>query len=281
MYNVMLVDDEETILTGLSRLLPWGVYKCRVVATADNAKTALQLIKHHEPDILFTDIRMPGMDGIAMIAAFRSEYPEMQIAVLSGHPEFDYAQKAIRLGVSHYILKPSKMAELEDALKCMVQELDRIKQRNALQAEQQAESAQASENSSDDTDENQADVLSAGNFIINNAIEYIEANYASKLTLPEVAEKVYVSQWHLSKLIARNTGQSFSELLNKVRITNAKKLLADPALRIWEISEKVGFSDVTHFSRIFRNLEHQSANEYRNQLVLQNNKLTVQDKGSV
>lgn len=67
-----------------------------------------------------------------------------------------------------------------------------------------------------------------------------------------MADKVYVSQWHLSKLIAKNTGQSFSDLLNGVRIAKAKELLADPALKVWEVSDAVGFADVTHFSRIFK-----------------------------
>lgn len=82
-----------------------------------------------------------------------------------------------------------------------------------------------------------------------------------------VAESVYVSQWHLSKLIGKYTSQSFSELLNGVRIAKAKELLQDPSLRIWEISERVGFTDVTHFSRIFKKMENRSANEYRNQVL--------------
>ena len=61
-----------------------------------------------------------------------------------------------------------------------------------------------------------------------------------------MADKVYVSQWHLSSSL-QNTGQSFSDLLNGVRIAKAKELLADPALKVWEVSDAVGFADVTHF----------------------------------
>ena len=107
----------------------------------------------------------------------------------------------------------------------------------------------------------------AQNFIIKKAVQYIEQHYAEKLTLPDVADKVYVSQWQLSKLIAKNTGQSFSDLLNGVRIAKAKELLADPALKVWEVSDAVGFADVTHFSRIFKKMENMSANEYRNKQI--------------
>ena len=62
-------------------------------------------------------------------------------------------------------------------------------------------------------------------------------------------------------------GQSFSDLLNGVRIAKAKELLADPALKVWEVSDAVGFADVTHFSRIFKKMENMSANEYRNKQI--------------
>ncbi len=106
----------------------------------------------------------------------------------------------------------------------------------------------------------------AGSFIVNNAIKYIEQNYAHKLTLSEVAEKTYISQWHLSKLLNRHMGQNFSEILNHIRIKEAQKLLKDPSLRIGDIAEMVGFIDMAHFSRVFKKILGTSANEYRNKI---------------
>ncbi|MDL2323564.1 response regulator [Ruminococcaceae bacterium OttesenSCG-928-A16] len=262
MYKAIIVDDEDIIVTGLSKLLPWQKYNCELVGTADNGEAALKLVRHYKPDILFTDIRMPGMDGLSLIAALRSEFPDMQITILSGYPDFECAQQAIRLGVSNYILKPSKMDELEEALKKMTTRLNSLPKGPAQAAPppQKATVPKPTTPAAEKEEDN------AGNFIISNAVKYIEDHYAEKLTLPDVAEQVYVSQWHLSKLISRTTGQSFSDLLNGVRIKQAKELLKDPSLKIWEISERVGFSDVTHFSRIFKKIEHKSANEYRNQL---------------
>lgn len=92
----------------------------------------------------------------------------------------------------------------------------------------------------------------------------MEENYSEKLTLNKVAEKTYVSQWHLSKLLNRQEGKNFSELLNQIRIDHAKELLREMSYRIADISEMVGFTDVAHFSRVFKKLEGISANEYRN-----------------
>ena len=78
-----------------------------------------------------------------------------------------------------------------------------------------------------------------------------------------MAENVYVSQWHLSKLINRHTGQSFFDLLGKMRIERALPLLADPSMRIHAIAEQVGYSDVAHFSKTFKKIVGKTPGEYR------------------
>lgn len=79
-----------------------------------------------------------------------------------------------------------------------------------------------------------------------------------------MAGHCYVSQWHLSKLLNRHLGQPFYDLLNAERVRRAKELLEDPALRISEIAEQVGYADTAHFSRVFKKLEGVSAGEWRN-----------------
>ena len=95
-------------------------------------------------------------------------------------------------------------------------------------------------------------------------LEYIRENSQEKLRLLDVADQVYVSQWHLSKLLNKHTGKTFSDILNSTRIDKAKELLKDPSLRIYDVAEIVGFQDLAHFSRVFKKIEGMSANEYRN-----------------
>lgn len=248
MYKVALVDDESIILEGLTRIIPWERYGCQVAGTAGDAEEGAELITRERPDILFTDIRMPGKDGLAMLAGLKSEYPDMQVTVLTGYRDFSYAQEAIRLGVTRFLLKPSKMDELEEALEAMTQNLKRMgrgTQEEALQ-----------------TPENHGDV--ANSFIVRKAVAYIEEHAAEKISLSDVADGCYVSHWHLSKLLNKYTGKNFYDLLNGERIARAKKLLRDPSMRISDISEQVGYGDTAHFSRVFKKLEGISANEYRN-----------------
>ena len=248
MYRVILVDDERLIVRGLSTVIPWEEYGCEIAGTAHDGVSGLELIRKVRPDIVLTDIRMPNMDGLTMLAAIRSEFPEIQMSVLTAYRDFEYARKAITLGVCRYLLKPSNLDELKEAVKLMVSRLDAM--------------PQLPEDPDDES------VKETGNHLVKAALGYMKEHCTEQhLSLGEVADHVYVSQWHLSKLLNRETDQSFFDLLGGMRIAKAKKLLADPALRIHEIAEMAGFSDVAHFSRSFKKMTGCTPGEYRNQQV--------------
>ena len=124
MYRVVLVDDEQIILQGLQRAFPWAEYDCEVAGVAMDGQEGLKLIREVKPDLLLTDICMPNMDGLTMIAALKSAFPAMQVAVLTAYRDFDYAQKALNLGVCRYLLKPSNMEQLREAISTMKARLD-------------------------------------------------------------------------------------------------------------------------------------------------------------
>ena len=247
MLKVVIIDDEPIIVEGLIRTIEWEKKGCKVVGFAYDGAEGISLIKKEQPDIIFSDISMPKIDGLTMIAGVKSQFPDTYITILTGYRDFDYAQKAISLGVSRFLLKPSKMDELEEALSFMVQEL----KKNKSDEEQMIDESITEEND-------------ASSFVVRNAKKYIEENYMNKLTLSDVADHIYVSQWHLSKLLNKYCGKNFSEILNTIRINEAKKLLANPSYRIGDITEMVGFSDIAHFSRVFKKIEGKSPNEYRN-----------------
>lgn len=261
MYRVILVDDEPIIVEGLSRSVPWEKWNCRVVAAAHNGLEGKQVIEKENPDIVFMDICMPELDGLAMIAAINSQFPDLEVCVLTGYRDFEFAKEAIRLGVTRFLLKPSNMEELEEAIEKMCENLKK-KGITGEEPEKVPEGDSGEENLSEGGEESPS-----GSFIVKHALAYIEEHYEQKLTLGEVAEKTYVSQWHLSKLLNRHTGQSFSDILNHVRMEKAKELLKDPALRIGTVSEQVGFLDMAHFSRVFKKQEGVTANEYRNKIL--------------
>lgn len=267
MYKVVIIDDEPIIVRGLKKAVKWESFDCSVVGTAENGIEGLRVIREMKPDILISDISMPKMDGLSMIAALKSEFPNMEVSILTGYRDFDYAQEAIRLGVCRFLLKPSKMEELQEALQTMLTNLKNnpeVIKRMINQDEELTE----------ETGENEEVIDSAASsFIVKNALAYIEENYKERLKLADVADNVFVSQWHLSKLLNKYTGQNFSEILNNMRMQKAKVLLENPSLRIGDIAEEVGFLDMAHFSRVFKKQVGISANEYRNTVLCEKSDL--------
>ena len=259
MYTVVIIDDEPLIVEGLSRTMAWEKWNCQVTGTACDGKEGTELIREKRPDIVITDINMPKLDGLKMIAGLRSEFPDMQLIILTGYREFEYARQAIELGVSRFLLKPSKMNELEEAMETVT---GRLEQRG-MPATVSAPDDMPPEGELP-AEEEDAENNEANSFIVKNALEYIRDNSREKLRLADVADQVYVSQWHLSKLLNKHTGKTFSDILNGARMDRSKELLKDPSLRICDVAEMVGFQDLAHFSRVFKRMEGMSAGEYRN-----------------
>ena len=96
-----------------------------------------------------------------------------------------------------------------------------------------------------------------------NALAWMRDHCTEHLTLEEVADHVYVSQWHLSKLINRETGTGFLDLLSRMRVDAAKNFLLDPGRRIVDVAYDSGFADVAHFSKTFKKITGMTPGEYR------------------
>ena len=114
--KVMIADDEDKVCQLIYRLVDWDELEMEVVAIVHNGIEALEMIKKHEPDIVITDIRMPGYDGLEMIRRAKEMNENIDVIIISGYRHFDYAQNAIRYGVSDYLLKPIKKEELTRTL---------------------------------------------------------------------------------------------------------------------------------------------------------------------
>ena len=111
MYRIILVDDEEEVRKGIIRKIQWEKLGFTIVGDAENGEDALEKIEQSEPNVVMTDIRMPYMDGLTLAERIRQKYPSMKILIFSGFDDFEYAQQAIKLNVTEYILKPVNMEE--------------------------------------------------------------------------------------------------------------------------------------------------------------------------
>ncbi|MGP0586119.1 response regulator [Paenibacillus timonensis] len=124
MYKLILADDEEDVREGLLSLIDWGSLGYTVMETAENGKEAAELVEKHAPDVVVTDIQMPFMNGLQLSEWIREQYPATKIIILTGYEEFEYAQKAIRLSIDEYVLKPFSAGELAEILTKVKMQID-------------------------------------------------------------------------------------------------------------------------------------------------------------
>lgn len=130
MYKLLLVDDEAIIREGIEKMIDWVRLGIRLTASCANAIAALDSMMDDMPDILVTDVRMPGMDGLELVERARRLHPQLRCIILSGYDEFDYARKALQFGVIEYLLKPCSQEEIESALNRACQDVERLRQRS-------------------------------------------------------------------------------------------------------------------------------------------------------
>lgn len=125
MYNLLIADDERLIRDGLTNYIDYAQYGVECVGTASDGLQALERVRRGDVDILLTDISMPGMDGIALLKAAAQAHPGIKSIVLSGYDNFDYVREAMRAGAYTYLLKPVKRQELTEAVRAVVDQIDR------------------------------------------------------------------------------------------------------------------------------------------------------------
>ena len=124
-YKVLIVEDEVLVRGGLKSVIGWEKLGMEIIGDAANGKQALEIYEADKPDIILTDIKMPVMDGLELIARIREKDEKTKIVILTCYEEFEYLQEAMRMGVSDYISKlRMKPAEIEAAMEKLKRELD-------------------------------------------------------------------------------------------------------------------------------------------------------------
>lgn len=123
-FSVILADDEPQILHGMQNGIPWKELGFTVVAAAGNGQEALEYTQNLHPDLLISDIKMPFLDGLELAKILHEEFIQIKIVLFSGWDDFEYARRAIRYGVSEYVLKPVDYDGMERLLKKLHAELE-------------------------------------------------------------------------------------------------------------------------------------------------------------
>lgn len=121
MYRILIADDNPLIRMGIKNMIDWKGFHAELAGEAKDGDEALVMLQESNPDLLITDIRMPGKDGLYLLDKVKSDYPNMHTIVISAYEEFEYAKRALRAGSVNYILKPINPRELNASIKAALE----------------------------------------------------------------------------------------------------------------------------------------------------------------
>ena len=240
MLNVYIADDEVWIILGLKKLLEKINVDSFVVGTANNGLMAKEEIAMFKPDVIFTDIRMPGLSGLELLQAIPEVSPDSKVVIITGFAEFSYAKEAVQHHAFDYLLKPIKEEDLQRVMTAI------LKERGETEDE-----------------EKQAPVIDK---MIDSVVADIRDHYMEDISLTSLAAKYNVSMGRLSKMIKDHLQLNFSDYIASLRIQRAKELLSDETLSIQEIAEIVGYNDYFYFTKVFKKIEGISPSKYRKEI---------------
>lgn len=274
MIKVILVDDEEIIRTGISKIIDWKKAGCELTAVFENGKQAFDYLCSYPADIVITDIKMPVMDGIQLVKESNYHQLPAKFILLSGYGEFEYAKAAMEYGVQHYILKPSDETQIIQALRALIEKIQEEKQmlhtmNNSKQNMHKLLPAAKEMFLSnfilqDACKDNQTS-------IINTIMKLVDEDISNPcLSLKWIARnKLYMSEDYLSKLFSKNTGMKFTKYLTEQKINYAKKYLREnPDIKVIELCDALGFeNNPTYLSTLFKNHTGMTLTDYRRQLL--------------
>ncbi len=255
MRNILIVEDEKMIRMGIRVILQNGDIPHQMIRECRNGKEAIELLKETVYDLVITDIRMPGMDGIQLsewICNHIEEENRPSIIAVSGYAEFNYVREIMKNGAVDYILKPVDNEELiqlcwkiEEAYK------NKLRERGIYQE--------------DGGEVPNSTFLNRKK--IQEAVDYIYRNYKKNLDMVEVSNYVSMNYTVFSSEFKKYTHQSFPSFLKKLRIEKAKRLIKQTDLKLNEIAQRVGFEDQARFAKVFKEETGISPKTYRESSV--------------
>lgn len=242
MKTIVIIEDEFRIREGIAKLIMRLDSNFSVKGEAEDGLEGLRLIQDLQPDVAITDIRMPKIDGLEMIAQAKKVSPDTVFVILSGYADFSYAQTAMRLGVQEYLLKPATISDVRSLL----------------------ERLDSKEEVSDQSDSEGVCLPDTGDRspVVEKAIDILNKDYARPIRLESVADRLKITPQYLSNMFTRETGMTFSSYLRKIRMGKAKELLKEGNMKIYEVAVAVGYPDQKYFSRVFHEYTGRSARDY-------------------
>lgn len=250
MYKVLLVEDDTALRFIYSKMKTWSECGFEISAEATNGKQALEILESQSFDMIFTDIRMPFVDGIEMLRKLSEKGNTIPVVFASSYDEFEYARQGLILGAFDYLLKPVEQKKLAEVLSRAKERIDEINNKGKI-APVVAEIVE------------KLGILFDANKFVTQVILYFSEHYRELFTVDDIADAHGYSKDYFSKLFKQNFGITFHEFHSRVKIGYAVELLRTGNYKAYEISDILGYASVDYFTKVFKEITGTTPSKYK------------------
>ncbi|WP_010236500.1 response regulator transcription factor [Clostridium arbusti] len=254
MYSILLVDDEKLQREALKIILENFIEDIEIIGEARNGTEAIEVDEKLNPDIIFMDIKMPGLDGIKASEIIKRKNQNKIIIMVTAYDNFNLVRKSLVLGVNDYILKPFKNRELLEILNTQINNLkinrEKIKENYTLNFRV--------------NNEEKVRIGSGTNKVLEPALKYIEENYREEISLEKIAHITNLSVYYFSRLFKKQMGISFITYISRYKMDKAKELLENTDIPIVNIAAELGYYECGYFTKVFKKITGTTPSKYRN-----------------
>lgn len=228
--QILIADDEELERLFLKQALMNKFSENIKIIEAEDGIDALEKCLNNNFNLIIMDIEMPRMNGLDVVEKIRESGVDSDILISTAHSVFEYARKAVGLGIKEYLVKPYSLKTLNVVLDKLNLDDTKILRKK---------------------EEGRIKVI----------MDYIEAHYTEPITLDDISENVGLSRYYVSRILNQGEGKNLTALVNQLRIEKAKLLLLDGS-KSNEVAYMLGYQDPSYFSKVFKKLTGKSPKEY-------------------
>lgn len=240
LYSVYLVDDEALMLDSIQSAVDWFENGFQIVGFQTDPFRALEEIPVLKPELLLCDLKMPGMDGIALMQELREKGMDGEFVMLSAYGEFDASRSFFLLNGFDYLLKPLEAQEAE----IMLERLSRkLAAKNSLR--------------------HSTTFVPTQNPAFDALILYVSEHFAKKHTLKALSEMFHIAPTYICNLFVKHYGSTLTSFLTDLRMKEAAQRMRSTGASLKEIAVSCGYTDYFYFSRIFKAHFGVTPTEYR------------------
>ncbi len=225
-----------------------------VAAEAADGREALEKLAQGDIELVLSDIRMPGMDGMEFLQELQEQQSRLPVILLSTYNDFEYAQRGIRYGILDYLMKPVNPEELASALAKASLVLERRCETEGSENAQQRLAVNSLPEYFQHTEVPSKLILEICQFVV---------SHDGQVTLEQVAEELGISHDYASRIFRKKTGLSFVEYATRQKMITAQKMLASGQYKNYEVSASLGYKTVDYFSQLFKKYTGKTPLEYR------------------